>query len=277
MPAGDQTILDRLKLHAREQPDRVAYRFLHEGRDSDTRTYAQLQQRVFSLASYLGQHARPGERALLLYPPGLEFIESFLACLSAGIIAVPAYPPRKNRKAQRLLAIIQDCSPQLILTAEQTMPTIGPELLDGEGGRKCLATDALPSDVPLSGRVPTLDPNHIAFLQYTSGSTGQPRGVMVSHCNILANLEAIRLSFCHSQQSVMVSWLPLFHDMGLLGCALQAFYVGFSCVLLSPIAFLQEPIRWLRAARPLGHPTSPGTIVPKRSRPSRKLAWICQA
>lgn len=139
------TILDRLYLHAQEMPDQLAYKFLHNSISPATLTYRELEQRVQALAAHFRELAAPGDRALLLYPPGLEFIEAFLACLAAGIIAVPAYPPRKNRKADRLLSIIHDCSPRLVLTTEQTAPSIDTELISFEGGRQCLTTDTIPS------------------------------------------------------------------------------------------------------------------------------------
>jgi len=241
------TILDRLYLHAEDMPDQLAYKFLNNGAPPDTLTYRQLEQRVRTLAAQFSELAAPGERALLLYPPGLEFIEAFLGCLAAGIIAVPAYPPRKNRKADRLLSIIHDCSPRLVLTTEQTAPFIDTELISFEGGRQCLSTDAIPTAARLSWQFPEIDSNAVAFLQYTSGSTGSPRGVMITHKNMVSNEEVIQDSFRHTKDSVMVSWLPVFHDMGLIGGALQPLYVGFPSILLSPVTFLQEPIKWLRA------------------------------
>ena len=243
----NETILDRLRSHAETSPDRLAYRFLRENAEDDALTFGQLDQRVRNLATRLRENAAVGDRALLLYPPGIEFIEAFLGCLAAGIIAVPAYPPRKNRKAERLLSIIQDCKPRLLLTTQRTLPCIGSDLITFEGGRKCLTTDISEASFTCVGSPSSLDINGIAFLQFTSGSTGNPRGVVITHKNIVSNEEAIQGSFRHTTDSVMVSWLPVFHDMGLIGGVLQPLYVGFPSILLSPGTFLQEPIKWLRA------------------------------
>jgi acyl-CoA synthetase (AMP-forming)/AMP-acid ligase II/fatty-acid desaturase/acyl carrier protein len=247
LPRYDETILDRLRKHATASPDQVAYRFLRDDRVTDAVTYSQLALRVSGLAECLRDQNTRGDRALLLYPPGLEFIEAFLACLAAGIIAVPAYLPRKNRKVDRLLAIIHDCMPRLVLTTEQAASSIGSELISVAGGRQLLSTDAIPTPSSHTCHWRTLDTNAVAFLQYTSGSTGTPRGVMVTHKNIVSNEKAIQESFCHNKDSIVVGWLPVFHDMGLIGNILQPLHVGFPSFVLSPVAFLQQPVRWLRA------------------------------
>ena len=198
------------------------------------------------LAAQFSEHASPGDRALLLYPPGLAFIEAFLACLAAGIIAIPAYPPRANRKAERQWSIIEDASPSLILTSSQVAPKNRLQIPPGAHS-SYLVTDELTIGGDPDWRPPTLGPSTVAFLQYTSGSTGAPRGVMITHGNIAANEQQVEASFCHTQDSVMVSWLPLFHDMGLIGGVLQPLYVGFPAVLMSPVTFLREPVEWLRA------------------------------
>jgi acyl-CoA synthetase (AMP-forming)/AMP-acid ligase II len=255
--SSDETILDRLRAHAESHPDKLAYRFLRDCGGSDTLTFGQLHRRVRGLAARLSKHASPGDRALLLYPPGLEFIEAFLACLAAGIIAVPAYPPRRNRKAERLQAIVVDSCPRLILTIQQMCPVVEESELGALQAANVIATDAVMAmekaeDVlekaPAENSKRFLAaPGDIAFLQYTSGSTRTPCGVIITHANIVENERQIEGSFQHTQQSVMVSWLPVFHDMGLIGGVLQPLYVGFPSVLLSPTSFLREPVRWLRA------------------------------
>src|SRR5260370_425567 len=129
MSTDARTILDRLYRHAQDTPDRLAYKFLNNNGQPEMLNYGQLAGRVRTLAAHFSELAAPGDRALLLHPPGLEFIEAFLGCLAAGIIAVPAYPPRKNRSADRLLSIIHDCAPRLVLTTQQTAPTIGSDLV----------------------------------------------------------------------------------------------------------------------------------------------------
>ncbi|HEY7424837.1 MAG TPA: fatty acyl-AMP ligase [Gemmataceae bacterium] len=243
-PSPDETILDRLRTHAQTQPDRLAYRFLHDDEESDTLTFGQLDRRARALAAHFREHAALGDRALLLYPPGLEFIEAFLGCLAAGVIAVPAYPPRRNRKDERLQTIAEDARPRLILTTRQILPRIETSEL---GNINSLATDAIEAESDSNGPLPNIAGDRVALLQYTSGSTGTPRGVIVTHGNLMANERAIQAAFRHTPDDVVVGWLPVFHDMGLIGNVLQPLSVGFPAILFSPISFLREPVRWLRA------------------------------
>jgi acyl-CoA synthetase (AMP-forming)/AMP-acid ligase II len=246
-PCPDGTIIDRLYLHARTSPDRLAYKFLHDSREADELTYGELARRVRSIASRLAVEAAFGDRALLVYPPGLEFIEAFLGCLAAGIIAVPAYPPRRNRKAERFNAIIDDARPHLFLTTRQTLPVIEADETGAIKGLVRLTTETVETQSASKKAPVVITGDTVAFLQYTSGSTGNPRGVVITHKNIVRNEAVIKESFRHTRESVMVSWLPVFHDMGLIGGVLQPLYVGFPSILLSPVTFLQEPIKWLRA------------------------------
>jgi acyl-CoA synthetase (AMP-forming)/AMP-acid ligase II len=241
-----ETILDRLRIHTQTRPDRVAYRFLRDD-TSDTLTYGQLDQRVSALAARLRENTVPGERALLLYPPGLEFIEAFLGCLAAGVIAVPAHPPRRNRKDERLRAIVEDARPRLILISRQVRPLVEASEVGSESGLTLLANEDLVVEGAEAPPLPHVAGNSVAFLQYTSGSTGTPRGVIVSHDNLMANEQAIQAAFGHTQESVGVNWLPAFHDMGLIGTLLQSLFLGCCSVLLAPNAFLLKPVRWLRA------------------------------
>ena len=194
------------------------------------------------MAASLLRHAAPGDRAVLLYQPSLDFIVSFIACLYAGIIAVPAYPPRKNRSNERLQGILDDCQPKLLLTTENLLEQIQVAC----PAAVCLATDSIvvsSNENPL----PEISSETIAFLQYTSGSTGNPKGVIVTHRSLAANLRCIQTGFGFTIDSVMVSWLPLFHDMGLVGGALSPLFVGFPAALMAPNTFLRSPIRWLEA------------------------------
>ena len=247
------SILDRLDSHARLHPRRVAFTFLRDewpvtSTAVDRLTFEELVHEIDALAASLLQQARPGDRAVLLYPSGLEFVVAFLACLRAGIVAVPANAPRKKQHLKRLLGILDDCAPQLVLTTCQIVPLLGslPEVASGE---VCiLTTDSEACRSPCGGtQFPPIDADTIAFLQYTSGSTGDPKGIIVTHANLVANEEAIELAFGHSPQSVQVGWLPLFHDMGLVGNVLQPLFVGYHSVLMSPEGFLRSPARWLRA------------------------------
>ena len=243
----DLTIIDRLRHHARAMPEVAAYTFLRDEGAADSLTFDQLERRARGLARILLAHAKAGDRALLLYPSGLEFITAFVACLYAGIIAIPATTPRKNRSGERLKSIFNDSTPRLILTTSDIVVTVTKTFPRGSGAA-CVATDIITAksagdddDLP----VPT--PGSIAFLQYTSGSTGTPKGVMVTHENLAANALTLQEGLGLSENSVNVGWLPLFHDMGLIGNVLTALYVGFPCVLMLPGAFLQKPLRWLQA------------------------------
>jgi acyl-CoA synthetase (AMP-forming)/AMP-acid ligase II/acyl carrier protein len=246
-PIPDGNILGRLRAHAETTPDRPAYRFLRDEAGSDSFTFGQLDRRVRGLAAWLREYATPGDRAMLLYPPGLEFIEAFLACLAVGIVPAPAYPPRKNRNAERLRAIADDARIRLILTTRQVLPKVETSELGKVNGLISLVTDGIEVEADANRPLPNIAGETVAFLQYTSGSTGTPRGVIITHDNLTSNERAIQAAFGHTGESVCVNWLPAFHDMGLIGNILQPLYVGFLSVLLSPASFLREPVRWLQS------------------------------
>jgi acyl-CoA synthetase (AMP-forming)/AMP-acid ligase II/alkylation response protein AidB-like acyl-CoA dehydrogenase/acyl carrier protein len=238
---------ERLRRHARQTPDRLAYTFLRDDGKIDELTYGQLERRATALAAALAGHAAPGERALLLYPAGLEFITVYFACLLAGIIAVPATIPHKSRASRRLKALLEDADPALILTRSDCEPAVKASLsLVDASNRECMATDLLEESGDPAA-LPAITPDMVAFLQYTSGSTSLPKGVRITHGNIAANVESIREGFGFHPDTVMVSWLPLFHDMGLIGSVVSPMHVGFHCVLMAPAAFLKNPMIWLDA------------------------------
>jgi amino acid adenylation domain-containing protein len=261
---GPTDMVALLRARAAQKPNAMAYLFLADGEtESAHLSFAGLDLRARAIAAHLRDRVSPGERALLLYPPGLDYVEAFFGCLYAGIVAVPAYPPSRQHLA-RLLAVIEDADPAAILTTVE----LAAKFRDGwtasspgsekDARRQWLATDALNTDWAERWRPPVLEPASLAFLQYTSGSTGDPKGVMVSHGNLIANQEAIRQSFGHTEQSTVVGWLPLYHDMGLIGNILQPLYVGSTAVLMPPLAFLEKPVRWLRAISAYGATTSGG-------------------
>ena len=242
------SIVELLHGHAANDPHRVAYTFLAEGEaESLQLTFSSLDVRARAIGAELQKSKCSGGRALLLFPPGLEFITAFLGCLYAGTTAVPAYPPRKKRGLNRLASIADDARPDLVLTTSFLSPVIQTWAAQNSHYEKIriLPVDLVPDSEAQSWRDPDVGRDTLAFLQYTSGSTGSPRGVMVTHGNIVANEEMIRCAFDQSESSVIVSWLPLYHDMGLIGGVLQPLYVGASCVLMSPVSFLQRPRRWL--------------------------------
>jgi acyl transferase domain-containing protein/acyl-CoA synthetase (AMP-forming)/AMP-acid ligase II/pimeloyl-ACP methyl ester carboxylesterase/acyl carrier protein len=236
-----------LQERAVSHPDQVIFTFLEDGEtESGSLTYQLLDQKAREIAAYLQQWESKGERALLLYQPGLEFISAFLGCLYAGVIATPAYPPRPNRSFTRLEAIIQDAGAKFALTTESLKEKIQQKLTKNSS-IICFATDNL--NPHLAQNWQKLEPSSdtIAFLQYTSGSTGIPKGVMVSHGNLIHNSQLIKECFQNTSQSIGGSWLPPYHDMGLIGGILQPIYTGISTIMLPPVSFLQRPVRWLKA------------------------------
>lgn len=238
-----QSILDALLAHVRSNGDATAYTFLKSDDQRLSISFNELDERARDIAHALLQHAEPGERALLTYPSGLDFIEAFLGCLYAGIVAVPAYPPRKNRNAERILSIAQDCTPKLLLCTSETSRNVKGQFAESVSGASVIVTDELESTS--NGSLPDIRSDQLAFLQYTSGSTAEPKGVMVTHGNIVANERLIQKYFEFTKESVIVSWLPMFHDMGLIGGVLAPLFNGFPAALMAPNTFLQEPFKWL--------------------------------
>ena len=236
---------------ARTQGDERAYAFLSDrGVEEAALTYGELHKAARALAARLTKLAQRGDRALLVFPPGLEFMVAFFGCLMAGIIAVPMMMPRRNAR-DASGAILANCEPALALTTQAF--TLRQDLLSRfeRAGLQWLAVD-LDNSAAEGADLPLPDPQAIAFLQYTSGSTSDPKGVAVSHANLVANLEMIRLSYGNTSHSTFVNWVPLYHDMGLILNALEPIYVGALCVLMAPNGFMQRPLNWLRAIHHYG-------------------------
>jgi amino acid adenylation domain-containing protein len=257
-PGESRSIQGILRRRAEEAGDRLAYAFLADGEIEARLDWAGLDARARALAAALrelgvhGQRGKSGEdggRVVLLFPPGLAFVTAFFGCLYAGAVAIPALPPRPRRADPRLSGILRDARPQLLLTSSELLPALAaleaeiPEL----AAVPRLAEASVGSDLAGLWTEPAVGPDSLAVLQYTSGSTATPKGVMVRHGSLLHNEELIRRAFGQSAESVIVGWLPLFHDMGLIGNVLQPLWVGASCYLMSPLAFLQRPLRWLEA------------------------------
>ena len=255
------TVVDLLRARASEQPHRRAYIFLSDGETEEASlTYSELDLRGRAIAAWLQSRVEPGDRALLLYPPGLDYVAAFLGCLYAGVVAVPAYPPstgKLNQGMQRFVAIARDAAPAAALTTSEILRRVK-AAGDQPVSVPWNATDELDAELAAEWVEPDINPSTIAFLQYTSGSTSTPKGVMVSHENILTNERMIQTACEHTQDSTFVGWLPLYHDMGLIGNVLQPLYIGSLCVLMSPLAFLQKPIRWLKAITQFKGATSGG-------------------
>ena len=253
------SLVDILRQRVQNQPEQTAYIFLQNGETESGRlTYVELDRQARAIANRL--QSSQGERALLLYNSGLEFITAFFGCLYAGVVAVPVYPPRRNQKLTRFLAIANDAGAKLALTTASILDEIDrrweqeSKLLNQ---LEWVATDTVETD-PQDFVVRAITPESLAFLQYTSGSTGTPKGVMVTHGNIIHNQQLIRHSFSHSEQTIFVGWLPLFHDMGLIGNVLQPMYLGIPCILMPPVAFLMKPVLWLKAISKYRATTSGG-------------------
>jgi acyl-CoA synthetase (AMP-forming)/AMP-acid ligase II/3-oxoacyl-(acyl-carrier-protein) synthase/malonyl CoA-acyl carrier protein transacylase/acyl carrier protein len=253
LAAKFDSLVQLLQERARSHPSRWAYTFLRNGEaEAGSLTFGELDARARAIAARLQQQALPGARALLLYPSGLDFIAAYFGCLYAGVIAVPAYPPKSGRLERilpRLRAIAADAGVSVVLTIEtgitasSDIQRAAPEFPQVNW----IATDQIADSLAENWVEPSIDGDTIAFLQYTSGSTADPKGVVVSHLNLLSNLEATDRLFEHDADSVMVTWLPLFHDLGLIYGLLQPLYNNIPCYLMSPEAFLQRPMRWLEA------------------------------
>lgn len=245
------TLVDLLDRRAQDAPDGLAYRFLVDGTPNSAEiiTYKTLQQRARAIAHLLSELHCQGERVLLLYPAGLDYITAFFGCLYAGAVAVPAYPPRPNRSLDRLQAMIQDADAKIALTDHATLKKLEKRLSESPILKSLywLSTDGVEIDLAQQFQSPAIKPDTLALLQYTSGSTALPKGVMISHDNLMHNSELIRQCFRNTAESRGVSWLPPYHDMGLVGGILQPLYVGAETTLMPPVSFLQRPMRWLEA------------------------------
>ena len=247
------TLGELLGERARRSPERQAYIFLRDGETEATRlSIGELDRRARVVASALQRLNAHGERALLFYPTGEDFVTAFFGCMYAAVVAVPVPPPgpgRLTRALPRLQAIVRDAHARLVLTTSRvraSLPTIAAAAPDLEA-MQWLATDALPSDSDAEWIDPRIDAHSTAFLQYTSGSTTTPRGAVITHANVLHNEAAIQKRFEINEETVTVSWLPLYHDMGLIGALLGTLYVGGRLILMAPESFLQRPMRWLQA------------------------------
>ncbi|WP_421548355.1 non-ribosomal peptide synthetase [Pseudomonas sp. QD4] len=258
------TLAHALQRRAAQTPDQVALRFLAEDQDQNVvLTYRDLDLRARTLAAALQANAELGDRAVLLFPSGPDYVAAFFACLYAGVIAVPAYPPESSRRhhQERLISIIADAEPRLLLTSAGLRESLlQMEELQAPGAPPLLCVDTLDPSLAQGWRAVELAADDIAFLQYTSGSTALPKGVQVSHGNLVANELLIRRGFGIdlNPDDVIVSWLPLYHDMGLIGGLLQPIFSGVPCVLMSPGYFLGRPLRWLEAISEYGGTISGG-------------------
>jgi acyl-CoA synthetase (AMP-forming)/AMP-acid ligase II len=261
--AGFASLAELIHHRAAAQPNDRAYVVLSDrGPEESDITFAELERRAAALARRLAARAAPGERALLLCPTGIEFMVAFFGCVLAGVVAVPMMLPRRQSARDASAGIVRDCAPRLALAPRALIDGGRGDLVGriAAPGLEWLAVDdAQAGDAEsdaggdegpgsaVPGVAPAPSGDDLALLQYTSGSTSAPKGVMVSHANLLANLAMIKTAFGNTGRSTHVSWAPLYHDMGLIINVLQSFYLGALCVLLAPVAFIQRPPIWLRA------------------------------
>ncbi len=246
----ETNFLERVRYWAAAQPDKIAFRFLDKGEgDFESLTYAQLDARARAVAAKLVSLGYSGKRALMLYPPGLDFVVALFGCHYAGVTPVPAYPPRRNRNMDRISAISDDAQASVALTVNLVAKRWHGALnRDSTLGRiPWVTTEDIPIELSDDWINPSISLDDIGLIQYTSGSTASPKGVMLSHSNLIANCRMIARAFGMTRRSAGCNWLPLYHDMGLVGGILNPVYCGISDSLMSPVAFLTQPIRWLRA------------------------------
>ncbi|HEX6962803.1 MAG TPA: AMP-binding protein, partial [Lacipirellula sp.] len=258
---GPSTLVELLQHRAAHQADDLGFRYLTDGeRIAVEWTYADVDRKARAIAAALQGMGMEGERALLLYPAGLDFVAAFFGCLYAGVIAVPAYPPRRNRNMARIDAIANDAEAKIALTTFEVLERVQTMIADTPALQRIRwrATDQWDDDLANEWRKPDVHGDTLAFLQYTSGSTGTPKGVMLTHSNLMHNSAMITYAFEHSRSNSGMFWLPLYHDMGLIGGILQPLYMGRPNTLISPTHFLQRPVRWLQAISQSGATISGG-------------------
>ncbi|MBA3661166.1 MAG: fatty acyl-AMP ligase [Gammaproteobacteria bacterium] len=269
------SLIDVLETCADFQPDTLAFRFLlDKGRNPKSLTYRNLDQRARAIAALLQERkVKKGDRVILLYPPGLELIEAFHGCIYAGAIAVLVYPPANPKLVERLQAIIENAGAKILLSTDDiikkfrqlkwlkfithlpllkhfTQPYFAKQIPFTRWDFEKLTlvtTNDIALETARDWHPVAIAADHLAFLQYTSGSTGIPKGVMISHKNLLHNLSITREAFGLTDESIVVSWLPPYHDMGLIGGILQPLFSGIPCTLMSPFHFLHKPVEWLKA------------------------------
>jgi acyl-CoA synthetase (AMP-forming)/AMP-acid ligase II len=245
-----QTLVEVLRRQAIDKASAPAVTFLNGSAGvAEPRSFAALDRRARRLAARLQDHVPClGERALVLLQPGLGFIEAFLGCLYAGVVAVPLTMPRPNRPLIRLTRIALDARPRFVFATADQQAWLASQAEAAAWMAQVIWLSPEHDDAAVTDwRSPDIDGDSLAFLQYTSGSTRAPRGVMVRHRNILANLALIAEAFGDPEARPIVSWLPPYHDMGLIGTILAPLYTGQRAILMSPLHFLQRPLRWLEA------------------------------
>lgn len=247
------TLLELLRYRALQQPDKLAYTFLIDGKKEGSQlTYAQLDRQARAIGALLQQHQAKGERALLLYPQGLEVIAAFCGCLYAGVIAIPVPPPeagRLKRTLPRLQAIAKDADASWVLTTAGIISLVEEydEKIPEFQAIRWIDTENVDLSLAEEWQDPAVDADVLAYLQYTSGSTSTPKGVMLSHRNLIHHSAYLQRACGYTPDSVTVEWMPYFHDYGLVEGLMQPLYSGIPCYVMSPFAFIKRPFHWLQA------------------------------
>ena len=242
IPSDIHTFPSIIEYRASQTPHKTAFTFLKGGKEEEKLTFREVFLSARRVAGIINRYAKPGDRVLINDHPGLNYIKSFFGCLLSGVIAVPVYPPRFNQKLERLHGIISNCSPTLAISGKSVRDDIQTRFKSDPYLTKLHWITDLEEESRFLPRPYSSD--DVALLQYTSGSTSLPKGVMITHKNIMANLEAITHLMEVTSEDINVSWLPPYHDMGLIGSILETFYAGAHSVLMSPFSFIQRPLRW---------------------------------
>ncbi|NEP16895.1 MAG: fatty acyl-AMP ligase, partial [Leptolyngbya sp. SIO4C1] len=245
------TLVELLQHQAASQPDSLAYQFLVDGkREGAAYTYAELERQAKAIAALLQQQQVKGERALLLYPQGIEVMAAFCGCLYAGVIAIPVPPPdagRLKRTLPRLREIVKDAAASLVLSTDRIISMIQASGLEFPEFQTMRWIDTEQVDLALADdwQDPQVDKDVLAYLQYTSGSTSTPKGVMLSHYNLMHHSAYLQRACGYAPEGATVTWMPYFHDYGLVEGLIQPLYTGMPCYIMAPLAFVKRPLRWL--------------------------------
>lgn len=249
LKAGEASIITVLRERARLHPHKRVFTFLGDGEtETETATFAELDSEALRIASLLSEAGMKEKNLLLFYPPGIAFISAFFGCLYSGAVPVPAYPPRKNRSLERIRLMASDCGAAAILATEEITRSLERNFSDDPGLSSLPWISSDKKNKASAGfKVQEPDTARLAFLQYTSGSTGNPKGVMVSHRNIMANLRSLQLHMQIRPDDNNVHWVPQFHDLGLILGILEAIFSGSHSIIIPPVVFISNPLTLLRA------------------------------
>lgn len=242
-----QTLIDLLNKQTISTPNSVLYRFLNDDQEISTLTSAELRRNALAFAAQLSRYAQPNDLALIACTNSLHFINAFFGCLYAGIIAVPSAPAKFSDRTSRFINLIQDCRPQVIITETMNTDLVATLCASiNHSSAKIISAN----NIPLFSDMKELKPviaEDIAFIQYTSGTTRNPRGAMIRHSNVIKNLEQLQQVFQYDKNTIGLTWLPPYHDMGLTGGILHGLYAGSPLNLMSATAFARDPLSWLKA------------------------------